>query len=218
EREFSAANSPVDESASSASPTVLSESNDDPAADTGTSARTPLRAQLFIGAQGAIDGVSSYGQQGLYVRAGVGYGLARLSAYGSAALPARIDDDAFMLRVSRHSAGGALDLRAELSDSASLALGMHAGVLLFARSSRAKTSAVMGNPAAITPAFTFGPEAEFALWFSRGFGVGLLVGVDVLPNAPRFDSVDLAQAGGPRSHQVWAFEPRASIGVAVGMP
>lgn len=176
-----------------------------------------LAARFYLGVQSVIDGESKLGQRGLFARASVGMGALSVSVYGSYGLPVGIDDALFALEVARHAAGGALDLRTDLSERTSFALGVHAGAALFARTSAAKTPEAKPNPAALTPALEFGPEVAFAWlfgkWLDLGFGLAAQLALDVLPFAPSFE----ASGGGDR-HRLWAFQPRLSVGLEGVVP
>lgn len=177
------------------------------------------RSQFFFGVQGLIDGQSASGQRALHARASMLLGAFSLTAYGSYALPATIPDDVFLLRVARHAAGGALDVRTDLSPRTSLAVGLHAGAALFVRTSRAKTAEARANPDALTAAFAFGPETELAWLFAEHWGVGLHLALDVLPNSPLFRAQAAADGvSSPQAHQLWAFQPRLSVGFEGALP
>lgn len=189
----------------------------EPALESTLTQSAPLGARVLIGLQGVVDGQSALGQQGLYARAGLSWGAFALQMYGTASLPARIEDPYFTLHIARHSAGAALSFRAQLTRDASVWLGGHAGALLLSRSSEAKSSAVLAAPRSLTAAFTSGPELGVDWMFGR-YGLGVLLGLDVLPSAPRFESAGVSSLGARDAHRLWSVEPRLGIGLEAALP
>jgi hypothetical protein len=86
--------------------------------------------------------------------------------------------------------------------------------VLLRRTSLAKSSAVVSYPASLVAALAFGPE--LALSFLPGrFGVALRMGIDVLPNAPRFESAGSLLV---HAHSLWSVQPRVALGWEAALP
>jgi hypothetical protein len=182
-----------------------------------SSTALPLRARLSLGAQLALDGQSSSGQRGLYARVGLSLGAWALYAFGALSLASEIEDPYFALRVARHAVGVLLERQLPLTETLWLGLAVQAGALLFRRTSRAESSGAVSYPASLTAAFALGPELAFG-WLPGRFGLSVRIGLDCLPNAPRFETARITPDRSAISHSLWSFEPRIALGVETALP
>lgn len=190
--------------------------DDSVATEPEPSAPRALDIQMSVGVQGTLDGRSSFGQHGLYARAGLGLHPFVISVYGAASLSSTIEDPYFRLRVARHALGMAFELQSALGDATKVGLAVHAGAALLERSSQAKSADAVGYPPSLTAAFAFGPELALR-WLFGHYGLGLRLGLDILPSAPRFETAPAPQ-GSALSHSLWALQPRLALGMEVALP
>ena len=171
-----------------------------------------LHARVFAGAQSVIDGASAFGQRGIALSVGAGIRAWSVALFGSAALGSTIDDRFLNIQLARHNAGVALQLEQTLGASNWRgALGVHAGAVLFARTSSAKSDGASATPSKLLGAAAFGPEAMLS-WVPGMLGLGLHLALDVLPNAPSF-ALRNEQRVEVASHALWLLEPRISLGL-----
>jgi hypothetical protein len=183
---------------------------------TPPTAAPSLRARLALGAQLALDGSSVSGQRGIAARAGLSIGRWALGAYGVYAFASEIEDPYFALRVARHAVGAAIERQVALTESLWLGFALHAGALLWQRRSTANSAAVVSYPDALLAVLSLGPELVLG-WLPDRYGLSLRLGLDWLPNAPRFEAA--ASAGAPRiSHALWALEPRITLAWESALP
>jgi hypothetical protein len=177
-----------------------------------TSPPSKPRARLALGAQLALDGASISGQRGLSARAGISLGRWALYAYGVYAFSSAIDDPHFALHITRHAAGVAIERELPLNDQFWLGVAVHAGALFLQRTSASISTNAVSYPAALMTVLALGPELALG-WVPDRYGVSLRLGLDWLPNAPRFEV-----AAARVSHALWAFEPRITLAWEAALP
>ena len=177
----------------------------------GVFGSTLLVPSFFVGVQSVLDGVSEVGQHALALRFGVALRSFGLSVFGSASMGSSVSDRWVDLHLSRHNAGVALDFQGRIWGDWHGAAGVHAGVVLYQRSSVPKLAGVDGTGSAVLAIAAFGPELALQ-YRPTWFGIGLRAALDVLPNAASFQ-LAAQQGRAPAAHALWAFEPRLGLGL-----
>jgi hypothetical protein len=167
---------------------------------------------LFAGWQAVAAGAPL--QHGVLARAVLGYSMLEAAVAVSASLPVTHGDELSYLRLARHSASAGLALRGAFHDLRWSA-GARAGVVLLQRATEARTEELGARPSRTSPAFSVGPALAMS-WMPGVLGLGLELGLDVLPDPPRL----VYAQGDDRmlAFRPWVLEPRAVLGVEARIP
>lgn len=171
----------------------------------------PLATEVSGGYQVALDGQAPRAHHAIAGMLLAGDTQWRFGITGSRGFGSQIRDRDLATTLTRHTAGATSRLHVFVKPNTRVELGLTLGVSLWQRETRALTSRATARSEKVSAALWLGSDA----CASRRFGpmwLKLGLGIDVVPNPPRFIVESAAAASKPQEvHPLWFVQPRAFL-------